>query len=109
MTNKPVTIKKAWLAPTMKGKYYGGGMKVTPLQDRNSSDKKVSCMVMHGYSRLKTLIIFSKIFKGEHVKYKKNVSIFSGNTIKVEFNSPRSLQIDGETILGITSYIVHTK
>lgn len=107
--NKPVTIKKAWLAPTMKGKYYGGGIKVTPLQDRNSSDKKVSCMVMHGYSRLKTLIIFSKIFKGEHVKYKKNVSIFSGNTIKVEFNSPRSLQIDGETILGITSYIVHTK
>lgn len=38
--NKPVTIKKAWLAPTMKGKYYGGGMKVTPFQDRNSSDKK---------------------------------------------------------------------
>lgn len=107
--NKPVTIKKAWLAPTMKGKYYGGGMKVTPFQDCNSSDKKVSCMVMHGYSRLKTLIIFSKIFKGEHVKYKKNVSIFSGNTIKVEFNSPRSLQIDGETILGVTSYIVHTK
>ena len=55
------------------------------------------------------MIIFSKIFKGEHVKYKKNVSIFSGNTIKVEFNSPRSLQIDGETILGVTSYIVHTK
>ncbi|MBQ7335922.1 MAG: diacylglycerol kinase family protein, partial [Clostridia bacterium] len=26
--------KRAWIAPTMKGKYYGGGMMVAPAQDR---------------------------------------------------------------------------
>lgn len=40
---------------------------------------------------------------------RKMFQYFLETQSKVEFNSPRSLQIDGETILGVTSYIVHTK
>lgn len=107
--NEPIVFKRTWLAPTMKGRYYGGGMKVTPNQDRNDETNKVSLMCMHGGIRLKTLIIFSKIFKGEHIKFKKRVSIFEGNKIKVIFSSPRALQVDGETIKNVTSYEVLSK
>ncbi len=99
-------FKKVWLAPTMYGKYYGGGMIPTPGQSRFNEDKKVSLLVFHGCSKLKALMIFPKIFKGEHVKNTKYVEIFSGNNIKVEFTRNTPIQIDGETIKNITSYNV---
>lgn len=107
--NEPITFKKAWLAPTMKGRYYGGGMKVTPSQDRNDKSHKVSLMCMHGSLRLRMLIIFSKIFKGEHIKHKKVVSIIEGNKIKVTFDKPKAVQVDGETIRDVLTYTVITK
>lgn len=100
--------KKVWIAPTMKGRYYGGGMFVTPAQDRFDSEGKVSCCVMHGAGALPTLIVFPSIFKGEHVKHTKMVDIREGHEITVEFDRPTSLQIDGETVLGVTSYTVKT-
>ena len=59
---------KVWLAPTMFGRYYGGGMKVAPEQDRNNSQHTVTSVVIHGTGRLKTLIRFAKIFSGEHTE-----------------------------------------
>ena len=98
--------KQVWLAPTMKGRYYGGGMKVTPQQDRSDSEKQVSSVVFRGASRIYTLIVFSKIFKGEHIKHKKMVHIVKGKEVEVTFNRPTALQIDGETVLNVTTYKV---
>ena len=103
---KTLSFKKVWLAPTMKGKYYGGGMMVAPEQDRLSDDKKVSVVVWHGTGKLSTLMRFPKIFKGEHVKYTKMISIYKGSEVKVSFDKPNALQIDGETVLGVTEYTV---
>ncbi len=100
------TYKKTWLAPTMKGRYYGGGMCVAPDQDRNSDNGKVTLVVWHGTGKLNTLMRFSKIFKGEHVKYTKMISIFEGSEITVKFDKPTALQIDGETVVGVTEYTV---
>ena len=97
-------FKKVWLAPTMFGRYYGGGMIPTPDQKRG--DGAVSTMVYHNCGKLKALMIFPSIFKGEHVKHTDVVSIFKGHHVRVEFDKPTSLQIDGETILGVTSYTV---
>jgi diacylglycerol kinase family enzyme len=109
-TNAKVTVdgkeynfKKVWIAPTMNGKYYGGGMIPAPNQKRLSDDKIISVMVFGGWGRIRTLMAFPSIFKGEHV-YKKCVTVIEGKDIKVEFDGPRPLQIDGETILGVTSY-----
>ncbi len=93
-----------WLAPTMNGKFYGGGMIPTPNQDRLNANGELSVMVMKGRSKIKTLMIFPKIFKGEHVKYKKAVTILTGKDILVKFDKPTALQIDGETVLGVTEY-----
>ena len=90
----------------MKGRFYGGGMMACPEQDRNNPDHSVSILVFRGKIRLSVLMIFSKIFTGEHVKYPKNCIIHTGKNIKVEFDSPRSLQIDGETVLGVKEYTV---
>ena len=97
-------FKKVWIAPTMFGRHYGGGMIPTPKQDRYAEDRELSLMVFHGSSKLKTLMIFPSIFKGEHVKNTKHVTVIKGKEITVEFDRPTSLQIDGETILGVTKY-----
>lgn len=96
------TYKKVWIAPTMNGRYYGGGMMPTPRQKRNSG--VLSTMIFHNSGKLKTLMIFPSLFKGEHIKHTKHVDILEGKEITVEFDRPTSLQIDGETILGVTSY-----
>lgn len=101
---KTRTYKKVWLAPTMNGKYYCGGMMPTPAQDRNSKDKTLSVMVLHGFGKLKTLTVFPSMFKGKHIKHTKMVDVMTGHEITVEYDRPVALQIDGETILGVTSY-----
>ncbi len=97
-------FRKVWLASGMNGRYYGGGMMVTPSQER-LSDKLTTC-VFYGSGKLKTLLIFPKLFKGEHIRHHKNVKVLEGREITVEFTIPTSLQIDGETILGVTSYTI---
>lgn len=101
---KELKYNRVWLAASMNGKYYGGGMKVAPEQKRKSG--KLCLAVVHNLGRFKLLTIFPKIFKGGHVKHKKNVDIQYGNHIKVAFDAPMALQIDGETVLNVTEYEV---
>lgn len=100
------SYEKVWLAPTMNGRFYGGGMIPTPAQDRLSKDNTLSVMVYHGFGKLKTLAVFPSIFKGEHVKHTEMVEVLVGHDIEVEFDTPCALQIDGETILGVSGYKV---
>lgn len=97
-------FKKVWIAPTMNGRFYGGGMIPTPQQDRRNPDGKLSVMIFAGTGRIGTLVIFPSIFKGEHVKHTKVVTVLTGKDITVKFDSPRALQIDGETVTGVTEY-----
>lgn len=91
----------AWLAPVMWGRHYGGGMIATPDQERDNEEGKMSVMLFHGKSKLKTLILFPSIFKGAHLKNKKRTAVFTGKEIIVEFETPCSAQIDGETVLNV--------
>ncbi len=100
--------KKVWLAPTMKGRFYGGGMMVAPNQKRTSGQKEVSLVVFHDSGKLKTLMMFPSIFKGELIKKTKYCEVMTGHNIEVEFNRPTALQIDGETIKNVTKYSVRT-
>ena len=102
---KEYAYKKVWIAPTMHGKFYGGGMIPTPKQDRDSG--KLSLMLFHGAGRIRTLCVFPSIFKGEHVKHTQMVAVHTGKEITVEFDRPTPLQIDGETILGVTKYTAY--
>lgn len=103
---KEYTFKKVWMASTMKGRYYGGGMMNAPKQDRLDPEKKVSVVLFHGSGKLKTLSIFPSIFEGKHINHKETVTVITGHEVNVKYDRPSSLQIDGETILNVSEYSV---
>lgn len=105
---KEYNFKKTILAASMFGRYYGGGMKVAPMQDRNSK-LLTFCGFTCKRGKIGTLIIFPSIFKGEHIKYTDITTLVKGKTIKVEFDKPMALQIDGEVIKDVTSYVATTE
>ena len=98
------SYKKVWLAPSMNGRYYGGGMIATPGQDRLGAERLLSLLVFYGSGKIKTLAIFPSIFKGKHIDHKDVVQIITGHNITVTFDRPVALQIDGETVLNVTTY-----
>lgn len=101
---KEYNYKKVYLAATMKGRFYGGGMMAAPKQDRKNPDKTLSLLIFRGNGRILPLMIFSKIFTGDHIMHSKNCIIHEGKDITVEFSSPRAAQIDGETVPNVISY-----
>ena len=103
------SYQKVWIAPTMLGRFYGGGMIPAPLQRRTDPERKLSVTIFGGAGRLRTLCVFPSIFKGEHVKHTKQVAVHTGHEITVTFDRPTPLQIDGETIPNVTSYTARWK
>lgn len=99
-------FKKVWIAPTMFGRFYGGGMLPAPEQRRDDPEQKVSLALFHGSGKLRTLMVFPSIFKGEHIKHTKMCKVMSAKEITVTFSHPTPLQIDGETVRNVTSYTV---
>jgi diacylglycerol kinase family enzyme len=98
--------KKVWLAPTMIGRFFGGGMMIAPKQDRLNAEYVVSSVVVHDSGKLKTLVIFPKIFKGTHISHTDIYEVKLGHEIRVEFDKPCALQVDGETYLNVKYYTV---
>jgi len=98
--------KEVWISPTMNGRYFGGGMMPTPNQDRLNPAHTVSVMIIHNIGKLSLIPLFPKIFSGTHVLHRKNVEILEGKEIKVEYNEPAPVQIDGEVIPGVSTYQV---
>ena len=80
-------------------------MKIAPNQDRMQKGK-VSTVIYRAPNKFKALIVFSTIFKGEHIKKTKMVKTFEGKEVTVIFNKPTALQIDGETIKNVLTYTV---
>ena len=101
---KRYEFKKVWLAPSMNGRYYGGGMMVAPEQDRLAGNGELTVVVLHDSGKLKTLTVFPSIFKGEHIKHTDIFTVLKGREITVRFDHPTALQIDGETFLDVTEY-----
>ncbi|MBO4905400.1 MAG: diacylglycerol kinase family protein [Lachnospiraceae bacterium] len=95
-----------WMAPTMNGRYYGGGMMCAPGQDRLNEDGLVSVLVVHARFRIQLLFAFLSVFKGNHLKYKSLVTRIMGSNVRVEFDKPTALQIDGETVSDVLWYEV---
>ena len=95
-----------WLVPTMKGRYFGGGVMAAPMQDRKG--KNVTLLLMHNAPRLLALLRFPSFMNGTHPKYKKIIAIHPGSSMTVKFDRPTDMQIDGEPLENVTEYTVQT-
>lgn len=71
-------FENVWMASTMKGRFYGGGMMVAPAQDRFNKEGTVSVVALYKKSRLITLMRFPSLNKGEHVNKKDWVTVQTG-------------------------------
>ena len=89
------TYKNVWLTVVNHGKYFGGGMKVTPMSDRN--DRVLEACVIHSVSFWKLLLIFPLIFIGKHMWFKEvGISIIKGVHFRLNASTPQVFQTDGE-------------
>ncbi len=101
---KTFKYKHTWLAPTMNGRYMGGGMMIAPNQDRLNEQGNLTNIVYHTKTKIMALINFPSIFKGTHVNKKGICTIHTGKRIKVTFSRPTAMQIDGETVSDVLEY-----
>lgn len=92
-----------WLAATMKGRYFGGGMKIAPDQNRNT-DEHLTVIIYTVKSRIKALLSFSDVFKGTHVNNKELVKIFTGKKVHMKFSSVGDAEVDGDTVKKVDEY-----
>ena len=98
--------ENVWLASTMKGRFYGGGLMVAPAQDRFDEEALVSVVTIYKKSRLLTLMRFPSLNKGEHVKKTDWVTIRRGRNVTISFEEPCALQIDGDVVENVLTYTV---
>lgn len=100
------SYKKVWLATVTNGKYFGGGMKISPVSDR--TDDVLELYVIHSVSFLKLLFIFPTIFLGKHMLFKKvGISLVKGRDFKLVSNAPLPFQSDGEVTVDVNEIEVH--
>ena len=105
---KVSTFENVWMASTMKGRFYGGGMMVAPAQDRFKEDGTVSVVTLYKKNRLVTLMRFPSLNKGEHVLKKDWVTVQTSKKVTVSFDQPGALQRDGDVIEDVLTDTVET-
>ena len=98
--------KNVWMAPTMIGRYYGGGVNICPNQDRKNPEHTVTNAMFYGIGRLKGARMFLAVSKGHGPDYPDVIDYRVGKHVIVELDRPVPLQIDGETVRNVTRYEV---
>lgn len=93
LDNKKIEMKTLLLA-VANGKYYGGGMKISPMAVID--DDYFHTCVIKDISKLKLFFIFPSVFKGNHTRYKDYVSFYKSRIVKVKTLDRVYLNIDGE-------------
>ena len=91
---KTYTFDKTYIVAANNGKYFGGGMKITPKADISSDELDV--VIVHTIKKWLILPIFFTIYLGLHPIFKRWVTCFKTDKLEVEFKTPQLGQADGE-------------
>lgn len=103
---KEYVYKKALFASIMHGRYFGGGMKITPGQKRDTDELTV--IVINRLAKALLAPILPTVFIGAHVIFPV-VHTFKGKNIEVHFEDEKYLQLDGEVKENIKSIRAYKK
>jgi len=94
-------FQRVFLVTVNNGRYFGGGMQITPEAD--ISTEELDVIVCHTISKLFILPVFFTIYLGLHTKLTKYVTHLKGKEIKVTYTTPQNSQADGENTLDVIS------
>ncbi|MCQ2513350.1 MAG: diacylglycerol kinase family protein [Lachnospiraceae bacterium] len=100
---KNYEFERVWMAPTMNGRFFGGGMMVAPMQNRLNEEHSMTLMLFHNANRFQMATSFPAVFSGKHVSNPKCFFFFF-HDITVEFDAPNFIEIDGEPIINVVKY-----
>ena len=89
-------FKKTWFTAVMQGKYFGGGMKIAPSQDRNNDE--LTLVVVHKVCTFLLILILPTIYLGKHVIFKRYVKVFKCKEVELETSTPQFMELDGDIV-----------
>jgi len=87
--------RKVYLVAVGNGKYFGGGMMVTPGAELDSENFEI--VIINEMTRSKFAILFRKVFSGNHV-HEDPVEVFYGKNVKIISEDPLMVNADGNII-----------
>lgn len=99
--------EKAWMVCTMKGRYLEGVM-AAPGQERFDKNRTVSVVVIHRISKRKALNIFFRLSRKGKIKDRDGMEVLKGSQVRVMFEHPAYVQVDGEAFFDVHDYMVST-
>lgn len=102
---KIVEEKKVWLAAVMHSPYFGGGMKIAPKASRN--EKSLYVVMVKRIPKFLLVFIFPTIYLGWHVIFKRYVSVYRADHVKIKFAQDTYFQIDGDVVYPIREFEAH--
>ena len=93
-------FENVWFFVCNNGRYFGGGMKITPKAVRE--DDLLDVCIVHNIKVRKLIFILPTVFLGWHVMFKKYVSVIRGKHIIADPHGGCDvLQRDGEVSIGV--------
>ncbi|WP_339060761.1 diacylglycerol kinase family protein [Tepidibacillus marianensis] len=93
VNGKKYSFKGVWLIAVSNGRYFGGGMKISPNAKNN--DGLLDVCVINEMTPLQLIRYFPTIFSGKHIDL-PYVKMFRGSKIDIFSESVLPIQIDGE-------------
>ncbi|BCR36548.1 diacylglycerol/lipid kinase family protein [Mariniplasma anaerobium] len=103
--SKIIEENKVWFASVMHAPYFGGGMKIAPKASRN--EKALYVVIVKKIPKWMLILIFPTIYLGWHVIFKRYVSVYRAEHVKIEFKEDTYLQIDGDVVYPIKKFEAH--
>lgn len=88
------THKKVWFSVVCNGKYFGGGMKISPKSKR--LDDILEVVVVKNVGKFLLFLIFPTIYLGIHKIFRRYVKFFQGKHIIIQTDNDVHVQYDGE-------------
>lgn len=96
---------RVWFASVMHSPYFGGGMKIAPKASRH--ERKLSVVLVKKIPKWLLILIFPTIYLGWHVIFRRYVSIYRTDHVKITFEKNTYLQIDGDVEYPIKTFEAH--
>ena len=102
------TYKRVWFISVNNGKYFGGGMKISPYSDR--TDNILEATIVHTVKFWKLILVFPLIFLGKHLWFKTvGISVVKGQNFTVKADRELVFQTDGEVLTGVKNFEIIIK